>query len=279
MPAAMFRDQRVVVVMPAYNAAATLRRTHAEVLSQEDIVDEVIVVDDAGSDDTAAIAATLPRTIAIRHERNLGYGGNQKTCYRLALERGADIVIMVHPDFQYTPMLIPAMASLIANGVYECVLGSRILGGRALAGGMPLWKYVANRALTWAENLLLNATLSEYHTGYRAFSRSLLERVPFEHNSDGFVFDNQILSQIHWLGYTIAEVTCPTKYFKDASSINFSSSCTYGLGCLATALHYRMARWGLVDDAFFRPKTAAPHRPGSSESSSPSSAHLDPTLR
>jgi len=161
----MFRDKRVIVVMPAYNAAATLRCTHQEVLSQEDIVDEVIVVDDAGSDDTAAIAATLPKTVAVRHRRNLGYGGNQKTCYHLALQRGADIVIMVHPDFQYTPMLIPAMASLIANGVYECVLGSRILGGKALAGGMPVWKYIANRALTWTENLLLGAALSEYHTG------------------------------------------------------------------------------------------------------------------
>jgi glycosyltransferase involved in cell wall biosynthesis len=249
----MFRDKRVIVVMPAYNAAATLRRTHQEVLSQEDIVDEVIVVDDAGSDDTAAIAATLPKTVAVRHRRNLGYGGNQKTCYHLALQRGADIVIMVHPDFQYTPMLIPAMASLIANGVYECVLGSRILGGKALAGGMPVWKYIANRALTWTENLLLGAALSEYHTGYRAFSRELLEKIPFDRNSNDFVFDNQILAQIHWQGYTIAEVTCPTKYFKEASSINFSRSCTYGLGCLATGLHFRMARWGLADDHLFRP--------------------------
>jgi len=249
----MFRDKRVIVVMPAYNAAATLRRTHEAVLSQEDIVDEVIVVDDAGSDDTAAIAATLPKTVAVRHRLNLGYGGNQKTCYHLALERGADIVIMVHPDFQYTPMLIPAMASLIANGVYECVLGSRILGGKALAGGMPLWKYVANRVLTWTENLLLGAALSEYHTGYRAFSRELLERVPFDRNSNDFVFDNQILAQIHWLGYTIAEVTCPTKYFQEASSINFTRSCIYGFGCLATGVHFRLAKWGLVDDRFFRP--------------------------
>ena len=249
----MFRDKRVVVVMPAYNAAATLRRTHEEVLSQEGIVDEVIVVDDAGSDDTAAIAATLPKTIVLRHERNLGYGGNQKTCYRLALKRGADIVIMVHPDFQYTPMLIPAMASLIANGVYDCVLGSRILGGKALAGGMPWWKYAANRALTVSENILIGAALAEYHTGYRAFSRRLLERVPFERNSNDFVFDNQILAQIHWLGYTIAEITCPTKYFKEASSINFSRSCTDGLGCLATGVHFRLAKWGLVDDSFFRP--------------------------
>jgi len=274
----VFRDQRVIVVMPAYNSAATLRRTHAEVLAQEGIVDEVIVVDDAGSDDTVAIAATLPRTIAVRHERNLGYGGNQKTCYRLALDRGADIVIMVHPDFQYTPMLIPAMASLIANGVYECVLGSRILGGRALAGGMPIWKFVANRGLTWAENLLLNATLSEYHTGYRAFSRALLERVPFENNANGFVFDNQILAQIHWLGYTIAEVTCPTKYFKEASSIDFSSSCRYGLGCLATGLHYRLARWGLVDDAFYRPKPAGARRPALTAALAAAVADPDPGM-
>jgi glycosyltransferase involved in cell wall biosynthesis len=248
----MFRNQRVVVVMPAYNATRTLLQTHREVLAQENIVDEVIVVDDAGSDDTYSVAATLPQTTAIRHDKNRGYGGNQKTCYRTALDRGADIVIMVHPDYQYTPMLIPAMASLVANGVYHCVLGSRILGGQALAGGMPWWKYVANRFLTAVENVLLGAKLSEYHTGYRAFSRELLLRVPFENNSDDFVFDNQMLAQIHWLGYTIAEVTCPTRYFKEASSINFRRSCRYGLGCLGVAAHYRLARWGLVSDSFYR---------------------------
>jgi glycosyltransferase involved in cell wall biosynthesis len=241
----MFRDRKVVVVMPAYNAEATLERTHREVLDQG-VVDLVIVVDDCGRDRTHEIAQSLPRTVAIRHDVNRGYGGNQKTCYRTALEHGADIVVMVHPDYQYTPLLIPAMVSLIGNGVYECVLGSRILGGRALAGGMPWWKYVANRGLTWIENLLIGAKLSEYHTGYRAFSRGLLERLPLEENSDDFVFDNQMLTQIHWLGYTIAEITCPTKYFAEASSINLSRSITYGIGCVLTALEYRIARMGLT---------------------------------
>jgi len=232
-------------VMPAYNAEATLERTHREVLDQS-VVDLVIVVDDCGRDRTHEIARMLPQTVAIRHDVNRGYGGNQKTCYRTALEHGADIVVMVHPDYQYTPLLIPAMVSLIGNGLYECVLGSRILGGRALVGGMPLWKYVANRGLTWLENLLIGAKLSEYHTGYRAFSRALLERIPLEENSDDFVFDNQMLAQIHWLGYTIAEITCPTKYFAEASSINLRRSLTYGAGCLWTALEYRVAKSGLV---------------------------------
>ncbi len=229
--------------MPAYNAEATLERTHREVLEQG-VVDLVIVVDDCGWDRTHEIAASLPRTIAIRHDFNRGYGGNQKTCYRVALDHGADIVVMVHPDYQYTPLLIPAMVALIGNGLFECVLGSRILGGRAIAGGMPWWKYVANRGLTLFENLLIGAKLSEYHTGYRAFSRRLLERLPLEENSDDFVFDNQMLVQIHWLGCTIAEVTCPTKYFDEASSINLSRSIQYGLGCLWTGLEYRIARAG-----------------------------------
>ena len=241
----MYRDRKVVVVMPAYNAEATLERTHREVLDQG-VVDLVIVVDDCGRDRTHEIAQMLPHTVAIRHDVNLGYGGNQKTCYRTALEHGADIVVMVHPDYQYTPLLIPAMVSLIGNGLYECVLGSRILGGRALAGGMPWWKYVANRWLTWIENLLIGAKLSEYHTGYRAFSRALLERLPLQENSDDFVFDNQMLAQIHWLGYTIAEITCPTKYFAEASSINLRRSLTYGVGCLWTALEYRVAKSGLM---------------------------------
>jgi glycosyltransferase involved in cell wall biosynthesis len=240
---AVYRDQFVVVVMPAYNAEATLERTHREVLDQG-VVDLVIVVDDCGRDRTHEIAARLPRTIALRHDSNRGYGGNQKTCYRLALEHGADIVVMVHPDYQYTPLLIPALVSLIGNGLYDCVLGSRILGGRALAGGMPWWKYVANRGLTWFENLLLGAKVSEYHTGYRAFSRRLLEALPLDDNSDDFVFDNQMLAQIHWLGCTIAEVTCPTKYFAEASSINLRRSIVYGLGCLHTAATYRLARQG-----------------------------------
>jgi glycosyltransferase involved in cell wall biosynthesis len=239
----MYRDRKVVVVMPAYNAEATLERTHREVLDQG-VVDVVIVVDECGRDRTHEIAQTLVQTVAIRHDVNRGYGGNQKTCYRTALEHGADIVVMVHPDYQYTPLLIPAMVSLIGSGLYDCVLGSRILGGRALAGGMPLWKYVANRGLTWFENLLIGAKLSEYHTGYRAFSRRLLELVPLEENSDDFVFDNQMLAQIHWLGYTIAEITCPTKYFAEASSINLRRSIVYGLGCLHTAVTYRLARHG-----------------------------------
>jgi glycosyltransferase involved in cell wall biosynthesis len=242
----MYRDKSIVVVMPAYNAEATLERTHREVLDQG-VVDLVIVVDDCGRDRTLEIAERLPRTIAFRHDRNRGYGGNQKTCYRLALEHGADIVVMVHPDYQYTPLLIPALVTLIGNGLYDCVLGSRILGGRALAGGMPWWKYVANRGLTWFENLLLGAKVSEYHTGYRAFSRRLLEALPLEDNSDDFVFDNQMLAQIHWLGCTIAEVTCPTKYFAEASSINLRRSITYGFGCLHTAATYRLARQGWLE--------------------------------
>ncbi len=241
----MFRDKRVVVVMPAYNAAQTLETTHREVLDQG-VVDHVIVVDDASRDETTAIARTLPHTTVHTHRENRGYGANQKTCYRLALESGADVVIMVHPDYQYTPLLIPAMASMIGSGLYHCVLGSRILGGQALAGGMPFWKYVSNRALTLAENLLMGAKLSEYHTGYRAFSRELLEKLAIQENSDDFVFDNQMLAQILWEGYVIAEVSCPTKYFAEASSINFRRSVVYGFGCLHTALSFRLARMGLL---------------------------------
>lgn len=247
----MFRNQKVVVVMPAYNAARTLVRTHEEVMAQE-VVDLVIVVDDGSRDETVSIAGSLAHTMVHRHERNRGYGANQKTCYRLALGQGADIVVMVHPDYQYTPKLIPAMAAMIGSGLYHCVLGSRILGGYALKGGMPIWKYVANRFLTFAENLLIGAKLSEYHTGYRAFSRSLLERLDLESNSDDFVFDNQMLAQIHWLGYTIAEVSCPTKYFAEASSINFRRSLTYGLGCLSTAIGYRLSKIGITQNPLFR---------------------------
>jgi glycosyltransferase involved in cell wall biosynthesis len=240
----MFGDRRIAVVMPAYNAARTLRRTYDEVVAQG-VVDDIIVVDDASHDETVALARTLPKARVVLHERNLGYGGNQKTCYRTALEAGADIVIMVHPDYQYTPRLIPAMAALIGNGLYPCVLGSRILGGGALGGGMPPWKYVANRALTLAMNLLMGAKLSEYHTGYRAFSRELLEQLPLDGNSNDFVFDAQMLAQIIWRGHTIAEVSCPTAYFPEASSINFRRSVRYGLGCLAVALRFRLARWGV----------------------------------
>lgn len=246
----MFKDKKIIVVMPAYNAAQTLQKTYNEVMAQE-IVDTVIVVDDMSHDETVAIARTLPDTIVHIHEKNLGYGGNQKSCYRIALEQGGDIIIMVHPDYQYTPKLIPAMASMIGNGLYHCVLGSRILGGHALKGGMPSWKYVANRFLTFAENIFLGAKLSEYHTGYRAFSRELLEQLPIERNSDDFVFDNQMLAQIVWFGYTIAEVSCPTKYFPEASSINLTRSIRYGFGCLATALRFRLAKTGVIRSELF----------------------------
>lgn len=238
----MFLNQKVVVVMPAYNAAQTLVRTYNEVMEQG-LVDEVILVDDFSRDDTVAIGQTLAGVKVHVHTHNQGYGANQKTCYRLALEAGADIVVMIHPDYQYTPKLLPAMVSLIGNGLYPCVLGSRILGGQALRGGMPWWKYAANRFLTWAENLLIGAKLSEYHTGYRAFSRQVLEKLDLSHNSDDFVFDNQMLAQIHWHGFTIAEVSCPTKYFPEASSINFRRSLTYGLGCLWTGVEFRLAQW------------------------------------
>ncbi len=246
----MFRDKKVVVVMPAYNAEATLRRTYDEVMDQG-LVDLVIVVDDASRDGTATLARTLPRTIVHVHDRNTGYGGNQKSCYRLALEHGADIVVMIHPDYQYTPLLLPAMASLIGNGLYECVIGSRILGRDARQGGMPFYKYVSNRVLTAAENLLLGAKLSEYHTGYRAFSRRLLLSLDLGHNSDDFVFDNQMLAQVLWAGHIVAEISCPTKYFPEASSINFTRSLKYGFGCLATALTFRLARHGLVRSPLF----------------------------
>jgi glycosyltransferase involved in cell wall biosynthesis len=240
----MYRDRKVVVVMPAYNAAKTLQRTYDEVMAQG-IVDELIVVDDASKDDTVRIAASLPRTTVRVHEKNRGYGGNQKTCYRAALDAGADVVVMVHPDYQYTPKLLPAMVALVGGDVYPCVLGSRILGGRARQGGMPLWKYFANRGLTFAENWLLGSKLSEFHTGYRAFKASLLRALPLDENSDDFVFDNQVLAEILWLGHEIAEITCPTAYFEEASSINFARSVRYGLGCLATGLEFRLARWGL----------------------------------
>ena len=246
----MFKNKKVIVVMPAYNAALTLQQTHAEVMAQ-DYVDQVIVVDDGSKDETVAIAEKLPNTLVHVHPRNQGYGANQKTCYTLALEQGGDIIVMVHPDYQYTPMLIPAMVTMIGNGLYHCVLGSRILGGYALRGGMPLWKYVANRFLTFVENLLMGAKLSEYHTGYRGFSRELLEQIPLNSNSDDFVFDNQMLAQILWLGYAVAEVSCPTKYFPEASSINLPRSIRYGFGCLQTAVTFRLAKMELLDTNLF----------------------------
>lgn len=246
----MYKEKKVVVVMPAYNAEQTLERTHAEVMAQE-VVDLVIVVDDASQDRTTSVAKTLPNTKVYTHQKNLGYGANQKSCYRLALEEGGDIIVMVHPDYQYTPKLIPAMVSMIGNDLYQCVLGSRILGGYALKGGMPIWKYVSNRFLTFVENIFLKAKLSEYHTGYRAFSRELLEKLPLEVNSDDFIFDNQMLAQIVWFGYTIAEVSCPTKYFPEASSINLPRSIKYGVGCLLTALMFRLAKMKIISSRLF----------------------------
>ncbi|HVO67681.1 MAG TPA: glycosyltransferase family 2 protein [Syntrophales bacterium] len=246
----MVKDKKVVAVMPAYNAAQTLRMTYEEVMDQG-VVDLIILVDDASRDDTVAIAKSLPNVEVFIHDRNRGYGANQKTCYKRALERGGEIIIMVHPDYQYTPKLIPAMASLIGNGLYACVLGSRILGGYALKGGMPIWKYVANRGITFMENILMGAKLSEYHTGYRAFSRKLLEELPLDANSDDFVFDNQMLAQIIWFGHTIAEVSCPTKYFAEASSINFRRSLKYGIECLLTAFSFKLAKMQIISSTLF----------------------------
>lgn len=246
----MYCGKKIVVVMPAYNAAKTVTQTVDEVF-QQGIVDEIILVDDRSRDDTVQVASQLLGVRVHVHEKNTGYGGNQKTCYRLALEADADIVIMVHPDYQYTPKLIPAMASMIANGLHPCILASRILGGYSLKGGMPPWKYVANRFLTFAENVLIGAKLSEYHTGYRAFSRELLQKIDLSPNSDDFVFDNQMLAQICWHGFTIGEVSCPTKYFTEASSINFRRSVKYGFGCLSTGLKFRLAKMGLVNSRLF----------------------------
>jgi glycosyltransferase involved in cell wall biosynthesis len=243
----MYLGKKIVVVMPAYNAAQTVTQTVDEVL-QQDIVDEIILVDDRSRDDTVAVASSLLGVRVHVHEKNTGYGGNQN---RLALQAGADIVIMVHPDYQYTPKLIPAMASMIANDLHPCVLASRILGGYSLQGGMPTWKYVANRFLTAAENILLGAKLSEYHTGYRAFSKEVLQKLDLSNNSDDFVFDNQMLAQILWHGFTIGEVSCPTKYFKEASSINFRRSVKYGFGCLNVGLQFRLARLGLAKPKIF----------------------------
>lgn len=250
----MMDGKRVVVVMPAYNASRTLERTHEEVLAHG-FVDRVIVVDDASRDDTAERARTLARTTVHVHALNRGYGANQKTCYTLALDEGADVVVMVHPDYQYTPKLLPALVAPIVWNVHDCMLGSRILGGHALSGGMPFYKYVANRALTFAENVLIGAKLSEYHTGYRAFSREVLLALPLAHNSDDFVFDNQVLAEIQWRGFRIGEVSCPTKYFAEASSIDFYRSLRYGCGCLGTAAGFRLAVWGIGGDVRFpRPR-------------------------
>ncbi len=244
----MLQNRRIVVVLPAYNAARTLERTVAEIPAE--IVDDIILTDDASRDDTVDVARGLGLHV-IRHDRNRGYGGNQKTCYRAALERGADIVVMLHPDYQYTPKLLAAMAAMLVSDQYDAVLASRILGGGALRGGMPAYKYVANRALTFTQNMLMGAKLSEYHTGYRAWTRQVLERLPLERCSDDFVFDNQMLAQTVRWGFRIGEISCPTKYFAEASSINFSRSVTYGLGVLRTSVQYRGDVWGLRRDPLF----------------------------
>lgn len=248
----MINGKKVVVVLPAYNAAKTLEITYQEI--DFSIVDEVILVDDNSKDETIEEAHRLGIDHIIKHEQNKGYGGNQKTCYNKALELGADIVIMLHPDYQYTPKLIPSMSHLIANDLYHVVLGSRILGKGALAGGMPWYKYVANRLLTLFQNISMNAKLSEYHTGYRAFSREVLETVNYNANSDNFVFDNQMLAQIWFAGYEIAEITCPTKYFDDASSINIKNSSIYGMGVLKTSIQYRLQKWGIANFPIFKNK-------------------------
>jgi glycosyltransferase involved in cell wall biosynthesis len=247
----VLQGKRVAVVMPAYNAAETLERTVAAV--PRDVVDDIIVVDDASRDHTVELARRLGLHTVV-HEKNRGYGGNQKTCYRTALGRGADIVVMVHPDYQYEPRLIPALASCVASDVYDVALGSRILGGHARRGGMPLYKYVANRGLTLAENLLLGQKLSEYHTGYRAFSRQVLTTLPLNENSDDFVFDNQMLVQAVHFGFRIAEVSVPTKYFTEASSIGFGRSVVYGFGVLRAALAYRAARHGPLAPRWLDPR-------------------------
>jgi glycosyltransferase involved in cell wall biosynthesis len=244
----MLAGKRVTVILPAYNAARTLERTFGEI--PRDIVDEVILTDDGSEDETAALSRRLGIHTLI-HDRNRGYGANQKTCYAAALARGADIVVMLHPDYQYSPKLVTAMASMIASGHYDVVLGSRILGRGALAGGMPLYKYIANRFLTLFENLMLGLKLSEYHTGYRAWSRKVLESLALERCSDDFVFDNEMLAQAAFAGFLIGEISCPTRYFAEASSINFRRSVTYGVGVLKTALEFRLARWKLRPSPLF----------------------------
>lgn len=247
----MINGKKIIAVLPAYNAARTLEMTYREI--PFDIVDEVILVDDASRDDTPEVARRLGISVVI-HEQNTGYGGNQKTCYRMALDRGADIVVMLHPDYQYTPKLLPAMVAMIAYGEFDAVLASRILGTGALKGGMPLYKYLSNRVLTGLENILLGQKLSEYHTGYRAFSRQVLKALPLDQNSDDFVFDNQMVAQIVWFGFRLGEVSCPTKYFPEASSINFQRSVIYGLGVMKTAILFRLQSWNLHRSALFREK-------------------------
>ncbi len=245
----MIKNKKVVVVLPAYNAAATLEKTYREIDFK--IVDEVVLVDDASKDNTAEIGRKLGIKHIVVHEKNKGYGGNQKSCYNKALEIGADIVIMLHPDYQYTPLLIPAMASIIANDLYPVVLGSRILGMGALKGGMPIYKYIFNRFLTLSQNILIGQKLSEYHTGYRSFSKEVLMSINYMANNDDFVFDNEMLSQIFMAGFEIAEVTCPTKYFEEASSINFTRSMKYGRGVLRVSLQHFLHKKGILKNRIY----------------------------
>jgi glycosyltransferase involved in cell wall biosynthesis len=246
----MYKNKKVVVVLPAYNAALTLQKTYNEI--PLDLVDDIILCDDASKDNTIEVARSIGIKHIIRHEDNKGYGGNQKSLYNAALELGGDIVVMLHPDYQYTPLLIPSMVNIIGEGLYPVVLGSRILGKGALKGGMPLYKYIANRFLTMTQNLLINYKLSEYHTGYRAFSSEVLRSISFNKNSDDFIFDNEMLSQIIYKGFDIAEVTCPTKYFEEASSINFKRSTEYGLGVLRVSLIHRLSKMGLIKSHLYQ---------------------------
>lgn len=246
----MYRKQKVIVVLPAYNAAKTLPQTYHEI--PLDLVDEVILCDDSSKDNTIDVAKSLGIRHILRHEQNKGYGGNQKTLYKAALDLGGDIVIMLHPDYQYTPKLLPSMINIIGEGLYPVVLGSRILGKGALKGGMPLYKYVANRMLTLGQNLLINAKLSEYHTGYRAFHRQVLETIRFDQNSDDFIFDNEMLSQIIYHGFSIAEISCPTKYFEEASSINFKRSVTYGLGVIRVSWQHFFNKFGILNSDLYK---------------------------
>ena len=244
----MLNGKRICVVLPAYNAVDTLEKTYKEI--PFDIVDDVVLVDDASNDKTSQKAKEIGIKHVIRHEKNRGYGGNQKSCYKKALDLNADIIVMLHPDYQYTPKLIHAMTSVIANEVYPVTIGSRILGKGAIKGGMPLYKYFANRVLTLIQNILMKQKLSEYHSGYRAFSAEIFSKIDIEKNSDDFVFDNQMISQIFYAGYEIGEITCPTKYFEEASSINFSRSVTYGLGVLKVSLLYRLCKWKLIKPSY-----------------------------
>ncbi len=245
----MLNNKKIVIVLPAYNAAKTLERTYREI--PFDIVDDVVLVDDVSKDNTVEVARQLGIKHIIRHDKNKGYGGNQKSCYNKALALDADIVVMLHPDYQYTPLLIPSICHLIANDLYQVVLGSRILGKGALKGGMPLYKYIFNRWLTLTENILIGQKLSEYHTGYRAFSKEVLQKINYNVNNDDFVFDNEMLSQIFMAGYEIAEITCPTKYFEEASSINFRRSAQYGMGVLRVSITHRLHMWGLLKSKLY----------------------------